>query len=99
MDIGWWGEGSSGDQLEAWDQKYTRSDTLRFLPEGYIETEVATSCSQAELPEEGGGHQSTHKSFNSKSVLPTRCAGLKIKQRLREEPTSDWLIPCERANP
>jgi hypothetical protein len=27
---------------------------MRFPPEGYIETEVAMSCSQEELPEQGG---------------------------------------------
>lgn len=46
-----------------------------------------TSCRQTELPVEGGGHQFTHKTFtqfNPKSVLPTRCAGKKMKQRLRE---------------
>ena len=37
----------------------------------YMGTEVTTSCSQAGLPENRGGHQSTHKTFNQKSVLPT----------------------------
>jgi hypothetical protein len=67
------------------------------------ETEVATFCSQAGLPEEGGGQQSIHKTFNAKSVLPKRYAGVKIDQRLGEQPTNDCpnlrLIPCEKASP
>lgn len=31
-----------------------------------IETQVATSCSQTGLPEEGVGHQSSYKTFNLK---------------------------------
>jgi hypothetical protein len=50
-----------------------------------METEVATSCIQAGLPVEGRGHQPTHKTFfNPKFVLLTKCAGIKIEQRLRE---------------
>jgi hypothetical protein len=37
-----------------------------------------------DLPTEGGGHQYTHKTFNPIFVLPTRCAGKKMEQRLRE---------------
>jgi hypothetical protein len=50
---------------------------------------VATSFSQAELPEEGGGHQSTQNTFNPKFVLLIRCAGIKKEQKLREHPTSN----------
>jgi hypothetical protein len=35
------------------------------------------SCSQAGFPVEGGGQQPTHKTFNPKSVLSTRYAGIK----------------------
>lgn len=48
-------------------------------------TEVATFCSQTGLLIEGGGHQSTHKTFNPKFVLPPiRCTGIKMEQRLTE---------------
>ena len=53
---------------------------------GDMECEEATSCSQAGLPEEGGGHQSTHKVVNTKSVLLTRRAGIKMEERQREQP-------------
>lgn len=49
-----------------------------------MEPEVPTHCSQASLPMQRGGLQAIHKIFNSKFVLPTRSAGIKIKQRLRE---------------
>ena len=52
--------------------------------EGNMEPEVVTSYSQIRLQMEGGGHQFTHKSFDSKFVLPTRCAGIKMEQRLKE---------------
>ena len=45
----------------------------------YIETEVATSCNQIGLSKEERRHQSTHKTFNQKYTLPTRCAGIKIE--------------------
>ena len=47
---------------------------MRLLTAGDMETEVS-SCSQVELPVEGGGHQPTHKGFHPKFVLPTRCTG------------------------
>jgi hypothetical protein len=56
---------------------------LRFLPAEDIETEVATSCSQSRLLVEGWGQQHTHKTFNPKFVLPTRCTGIKMEQRLK----------------
>jgi hypothetical protein len=65
-------------------------------------TEVATSCNDVGLSVEGGEHQPTHKIFNSKFVLPTRCAAIKEDQSLREWPTNVWPIlkpiPCEKAN-
>ena len=42
-------------------------DDLEILPEGATETEVVTFCSQAGLPEHGGGYQSTHKTFTPKN--------------------------------
>ena len=43
------------------------------------------------------------KTFDPKFVLPTRYAGIKMEQRLREQPTSDWPklkpIPWTRTNP
>jgi hypothetical protein len=47
---------------------------------------MAMSCSKAGLQKEEEGHQSTHKTFNPKFVLPTKCAGIKMEQRLREQP-------------
>ena len=46
---------------------------------------------------------STHpQNLPPKNVLPTRYAGIKMEQRLREQPTNDWPnlrpIPRERAN-
>jgi hypothetical protein len=57
---------------------------------GDIQDEMSTSCSQAELPVEGGGHKSTHKTFDPKCALPTRCAGIKMEQGLRGWPTNVW---------
>lgn len=46
-----------------------------------MQTEMATSCSQAGLLEEGEGQQSTRKTFNPKFVLPTRDKdGAKVKE-------------------
>jgi hypothetical protein len=68
-----------------------------------METEVATSCSQAGFPEKGGDINLPTKTFNLKFVLPTRCAGIKMVQRIREQPTNDCPnlrpISCGRANP
>jgi hypothetical protein len=49
--------------------------TLAEVP---TETEVVTSWSQSGIPV-GEVHQLTHKTFNSKSVLPTRCTGIKME--------------------
>ena len=49
-----------------------------------MESEVATSCSQAGLPVEGGGYQPTHKTYNPKFALPAKCARIEMEQRLRE---------------
>lgn len=47
---------------------------------GDIETEVVTTLNQAELSVERGGHQSTHKTFYPKLVLPGGCAGINMRQ-------------------
>ena len=56
---------------------------LRLLPPEHMETNMVTSCSQVGLPVEGGDYQPTYKTFNPKFALPTRCAGIKMEQRLR----------------
>jgi hypothetical protein len=61
---------------------------MRFLLEGDIETEVATSYRQAGFPKEGG-HQFTHKTFNPKCAFPIRCAGIKMKQGIRKQSAND----------
>jgi hypothetical protein len=48
-----------------------------------METEVATSYSQVGLPVEGGKHQPTHKTY-PKSVLLTRCTGIKDGAEIKE---------------
>jgi hypothetical protein len=73
-----------------------------FLLAGDGETEVSTSCSQAGHSVGGGGHP-THETLNPKSVLPTRCTGIKMEQRLSKRSTNDWPnlrpISCEKAKP
>jgi hypothetical protein len=72
------------------------------LSTGDKETDVDSFCSQAGLPVAGGEHQPIHKTFNLKLVLPTCHTGIKMKQRLREQPTNDWSnmrhIPWQRTN-
>jgi len=41
-----------------------------------MEPDEFTSCSQAETLVEGQRHQPTHKTFNPKSILSTRNAGM-----------------------
>jgi hypothetical protein len=38
---------------------------------------------------EGWGHQISHKTLDTQFVLSTRCAAIKMEQKLR--PTNDWL--------
>ena len=61
---------------------------LKFLASWNFETEVTISCSQADLPVEGKGHQPTHKTFDTKFVLPTRYTEIKMQQILRKQPTN-----------
>lgn len=67
-----------------------------------METKMATSCSQVRLPVEEGRHQPTYKTFNLKFVLLTRCARIKVEQRVRGWPTNGCPtsrpIPVQRAN-
>lgn len=59
-----------------------------------MEPEVATPCSQAGLPLDGGNNQHIHKSFVPKCVLHTRWAGIKKKQTEGGASyTSTWLFP------
>lgn len=68
-----------------------------------MEPEVATSCNEMGIPVKGEGQQPTHKTFDPKFVLPTRSVVIKMEQRFREWPTSDWPnlkpTPWERVNP
>lgn len=51
-----------------------------------MDLEVAASYGQAGFTTEGLGQQPTHKTFDPNCVLPARCAGTTIHQRLREWP-------------
>jgi hypothetical protein len=68
-----------------------------------METEMGTSGSQTGFLGEETGHHSTHKIFNPKFVLPTRCVEITLDQRMKEQKTNDCpnlrLILFERANP
>jgi hypothetical protein len=57
-----------------------------------MEPEETTSSSQTGPPVEGGGHQTTYKSFDPKLVLSKRNSGTKIEQRLKEWPISGQVI-------
>jgi hypothetical protein len=54
-----------------------------------METEVPIICSQVGTPVKAQGQQPTHKTFDPKFVLPTRSAGTKVEQRLREWSIND----------
>jgi hypothetical protein len=77
-----------------WDWGVSRESMKVMLADssimGNMETEVANSCSQVGLPGEGGGHQLAHKSSNPKFVLPTKCAKIKMEQRLKKQPINNW---------
>jgi hypothetical protein len=49
-----------------------------------LEPETVSFCNQERLPKEGLGHQPSHKTFNQQFVLPTRYAGVKVVQKLKE---------------
>jgi hypothetical protein len=69
---------------------------------GYRETKMATSYSQAGLPEEIGGHKLPTKP-QPQFVLPTGCAAIKVEKRLKEQPINDCHnlqpMPCETDKP
>jgi hypothetical protein len=56
---------------------------------GDMETEAAISCYHTRFAIEVLGHCS-HKNFNLQFVLPIRCAGVKMEQKLRERP-NNWF--------
>jgi hypothetical protein len=57
--------------------------TLATTPSnGDLGPEQALSRNQATLPVEGLGQQPSHKTFKVQYVLPTRCAGVKVAQKL-----------------
>lgn len=66
-----------GISRTSWISGIEKRVQLRFLSQGNIETEVATSYSQLGLSVGVEGHQHTHKNFNAKFVLPTRCTRIK----------------------
>jgi hypothetical protein len=70
---------------------------------GNMKPEMSISCSQARFSMEGMGHLSYYKNFILQFLMPTRCAGVKLEQILREWPTYDWTnlrsIPRNRAYP
>ena len=57
-----------------------------------MEPKMAIHCNQTGLLMEGLGHQSSYKTFDLKFVLPTRYAGVKMEQKLRDWATYDWPI-------
>ena len=71
-----------------------------------MKTEMATSRSEVGLPVEEGRHQRTHKTFHSKSILPTNiCSnkdGVEIEGMAQVEthpmgesqPLTLLMIPC-----
>ena len=46
-------------------------------------------------------HQPSHKIFSLQFFLPTRCAGVKMEQKVREWPINDWsnLRPMPQKGP
>jgi hypothetical protein len=89
------GGGASLGILRTWTGEATgvqEGDSSWFLPVEAMETEVPTSCSQAGLPLREGEHQSTHKAFNLKLILPTICIAIEEWPNLK-------LILCKRTNP
>jgi hypothetical protein len=70
---------------------------------GNMKPEMSISCNQERFSMEGMGHQSYYKNFILQLLLPTRCAGVKLEQILREWPNNDWTslrhMPRNRAHP
>jgi hypothetical protein len=61
----------------------TPRNLAKMPSNGDMEYVLAISCNQARFPMEGLGHQYHHKNFKLLFVLPTRCAELKMEQKLR----------------
>jgi len=61
-----------------------------------------TPVARQDFQRREGRHQSTHKTFNPKFVLPTSCVEIKMEQILRKKPTKNCLnfrpLPQERTN-
>ena len=57
---------------------------------GDIEPELAISCIQKRFPMEKLVYQPSHKTLDPQFLLPTRCAGVKMEQKLRERP-NNWF--------
>jgi hypothetical protein len=57
---------------------------------GDIEPVLPISGNQSRLPMTDSELQSTQKTFDLQFILPTRYAGIKIEQKLREKPTNYW---------
>lgn len=55
-----------------------------------MDPELFLSGSQARLPMEGLGHITSHKTSDLKFALPTRCARVKMEQKLREWLNNNW---------
>ena len=68
---------------------------------GNMKPEMSISWTKFSM--EGMGHQSYYKNFIVQFLLPTRFAGVKLEQILREWPTNDWTslrhMPRNRAHP
>ena len=62
--------------------------TLADLPAAEdMEFEETSSCRTSR---EGRGTPTHPQTFDPKFALPTRCAEIKMKQKLSEWPTNDW---------
>ena len=57
---------------------------------GDMKQEMAIYCNQARLPMEGVGHQPSHKTLDPQFVMPTRCAVVKVVQKLWKWSTNGW---------
>jgi hypothetical protein len=77
--------------------------SLRLLVMEDTDPEPAISCNQKRLPMEGLWHQPSHRTLDPQFVLPIRCAGVKMEQKLREWTTNNWpslrSMPWERTHP
>lgn len=63
---------------------------LRILAMGDMKPKSAIFCNQIRLAVKGLRHQPSHKTFSLQFALPTKCDGVKVVQKLWEQPTNDW---------